>query len=238
MLRVNMFKKLTEIGLKHGTDKAYFHLFTEFYNDFFETYLNKEINILEIGIATGKSILMLKEYFPKSTVYAIDINEDSVNLNLGDGINKYLCSQDDFEKLNKIFENLKFDIIIEDGSHMTSHQQSSLGFFFNFLNKNGIYICEDLHTSYITNFIDTKITTIDIIENYCKTKNFTCELLNNEQIEYLNKNILDIVIFKRDKNAIKCYNCQNNNDNLESCFYCNTNLSPFDESITSIIRHK
>lgn len=233
-----MYKKLTEIGLKHGTDKAFFHLFTEFYNDCFENYLNKEINILEIGIAKGKSILMLKEYFPNANIYAIDIDKDSVNLELGDSVHKFLCSQDDFEKLNKIFNNLKFDIIIEDGSHMTSHQQSSLGFFFNFLNKDGIYICEDLHTSHNNEYINTTVSTLDILQNYCKTNKITCDLLNDRQIEYLNNNILNISFFERDKNAIKCYKCLQNNENNNSCIYCNTNLSPSDKSITSIIKHK
>lgn len=62
-MQVNNFKKLTEIGLKYETDKAYFHLFTEFYNDYFDEFLNKPINILEIGIASGSSLLMLKEFF-------------------------------------------------------------------------------------------------------------------------------------------------------------------------------
>jgi hypothetical protein len=130
-----MYSKLTELGLKYQTDKAYFHLFTEFYNDYFEKFLDRPINILEIGIFEGKSLLMLKEFFPESTIYSIDINPKSVDLNLGNNINKYLCSQDDFPKLQKIFNNIKFDIIIEDGSHMTSHQQTSLGFFFSYLEQ-------------------------------------------------------------------------------------------------------
>ena len=85
--------KLTKIGLKYNTDKAYFHLFTEFYDIYFNTFLDKKINILEIGILNGSSILMLKEYFPDATIYAIDINQNSVNLKLGDNVYTYLCSQ-------------------------------------------------------------------------------------------------------------------------------------------------
>ena len=98
-----MYKKLTEIGLRTKTDKAYFHLFTEFYNDYFETFLGRPINILEIGIAEGGSILMMREFFPNATIYAIDINQKSVNLELGENIHKYLCSQDDFVTLSNLF---------------------------------------------------------------------------------------------------------------------------------------
>ena len=233
------YKPLTEIGVKHGTDKAYFHLFTEFYNDYFELFKNKPINILEIGIFEGKSILMLKEFFPLATIYAIDINPSRVNLKLGDNIHNYLCSQDDCEKLKLLFNNIKFDIIIDDGSHMTSHQQISLGFMFPYLNKKGIYICEDLHTSYTSNYIDTDVTTLKILETYCQDKKISCDIINIEQLDYLNNNIDNVFIYERNMNAISCWSCkQENISNNDNCLHCNTNLSPSTKSITSILIHK
>jgi hypothetical protein len=233
-----MHSKLTEIGLKHQTDKAYFHLFTEFYNSYFERFLHRPINILEIGICEGNSILMLKEFFPESTIYAIDINPKSVDLNLGNNVNTYLCSQDNFCNLQKIFNNIKFDIIIEDGSHMTSHQQTSLGFFFPYLNSGGVYVCEDLHTSYRSEYIDTKDTTIDILEKYQATQKIECDLLAENKKKYLNENIMNLQIYERKKNALMCYKCKKNNiDMLEKCV-CATDLSPNNRSITSIFTHR
>jgi hypothetical protein len=83
---------------------------------------------------------MLKEFFPLATIYAIDINPASINLNLGDNVIKYLCSQDNFEYLKILFNDVKFDIIIKDGSHMISHQQTSLGFFFLFKKQRYVYL--------------------------------------------------------------------------------------------------
>jgi len=37
------------------------------------------------------------------------------------------------------------DVIIDDGSHASHHQQISLGVLFSLLNPGGIYIIEDLH---------------------------------------------------------------------------------------------
>lgn len=230
--------KLTQIGLKHGTDKAYYHLFTEFYSKYFDKFLDKPINILEIGIASGSSLLMLKEYFPKATIYAIDVNTDSVKLNLGENINTYLCSQIDFLKLNEIIKDKKFDIIIDDGSHITSHQEKSFGFLFPFLNKNGIYICEDLHTSFINAFIDTKVTILDILKNFNITKKIESTLIDNKNLEYLNDNISEIQIYYRNTNALKCYSCKNYNlQNFPTCS-CGINISPTDFSITSVIINK
>lgn len=237
-MEVNNLKKLTNIGLKHGTDKAFYHSFTEFYSEYFDKFLDKPINILEIGIASGSSLLMLKEYFPKATIYAIDINENSVNLKLGENINTYLCSQIDFVKLNEIIKDIKFDIIIDDGSHITSHQEKSLGFLFPFLNKNGIYVCEDLHTSLKRTFVDTKITILDILKNFNITKKIEATLIDSKNLEYLNENISKIEIYYRNTNALQCYSCKKyNSNNLPFCS-CGTNISPTDLSITSIIRHK
>lgn len=233
-----MHSKLTEIGLKYKTDKAYFHLFTEFYDGYFEQFLGRPINILEIGIFEGKSLLMLKDFFPEATIYSIDINPASVALNLGSNIHTYLCSQDDFPKLQQIFNNKKFDIIIEDGSHMTSHQQTSLGFFFQYLNSGGIYICEDLHTSYSPGYIDTATTTMNILENYQATKQIQCELFDIIQTNYLNENISDLQIYERKENALMCYKCKKPNNTCDNICACGTDLSPSDRSITSILIHK
>jgi 23S rRNA U2552 (ribose-2'-O)-methylase RlmE/FtsJ len=234
MFQIN---KLTEIGIKCQTDKAYFHLFTEFYMPYFEKYLDKHVCILEIGIAEGNSLRLLDSYFPNATIYAIDINEKSVQLKFGNNIHTYLCSQDNFQKLQELFNGIKFDIIIDDGSHLTSHQQKSLGFLFPFLNKGGIYICEDLHTSYRLDNVDTKITTMEMIEYFQNTKTIKTDILNMNQIEYLNKNIIDIVLYERKHNAIQCYGCKKYN--TEGMNYCNCgiNLSPSDRSITSVFIH-
>lgn len=232
-------KNLTKIGLKTGTDKAYYHLFTEFYDDYFTKFLGRPINILEIGISAGKSILMLKEYFPDATIYAIDINPESVNLDLGINVHKYLCSQDDFNNLTNLFSGIKFDIIIEDGSHLTSHQQTSLGFLFPYLKPSGIYICEDLHTSYINYYKNSSISTIDFITNYKNSGIFETNLLSEIQLKYLNQNVLDLEIYERSDNAIRCYNCnQENIDRINNCKSCGTTLSPLDKSITSVFTHK
>ena len=62
------------------------------------------------------------------------------------------------------------------------------------MNKDGNYICEDLHTSYNATFVDTSITTIKMIEYYQNTKTIKSNLLNKNQLEYLNTNIVDVVI--------------------------------------------
>jgi hypothetical protein len=46
----------------------------------------------------------------------------------------------------------KFDIIIDDGSHIMDHQIVTLNRLFKHLNDGGIYIIEDVCTSYWSNY--------------------------------------------------------------------------------------
>jgi len=235
-------KLLTKIGLNTFTDKAYFHLFTEFYNDFFFKFKDKEINILEIGILNGASIRMLACFFEKAKIYGIDNNPKSINdvkfPIFENRIKTYLCSQIDFNKIDELFKNIKFDIIIDDGSHLTSHQRKTLGHMFNYLNSDGIYICEDLH-AFLLGYNDVNPSTLEIFNNYIKTGNYYCDLISKEQENYLNNNIGMLEVYHRDRNAFMCYNCKRVNKLDEKVCSCGTTLDPINnKSITSILIHK
>lgn len=230
--------ELTNLGIYHNTDKAFFHSFTDFYYEYFKNLKENNLNILELGINHGKSLMMLRDFFTNSTVYGIDINPNSVK-DYGPRIKTFLCSQTDNNKLTELFRNIQFDIIIDDGSHMTLHQLQSLGFLFKYLKKSGLYICEDLHTSVISSFINSTTIPLNILNDYASNKLLNIPEILKEDNDYINDNIQDIVIYKRNKNAIKCYRCLTPNiKNLPQCSKCNINLSPTDLSITSIIVKK
>ena len=101
---------LTKLGIKYMTDKAYFHSFTEFYNNYFYQFQKLDnINILEIGIGEGGSLRMLNEFFPNANIYAIDINTNYVNTYYSDRIKTFECDENDFIRFNSLFSNIKFD---------------------------------------------------------------------------------------------------------------------------------
>jgi hypothetical protein len=238
-MNLENYKKLTQIGYKYDTDKSYFHLFTEFYHDFFEPWVDKEFNLLEIGICNGSSLKMLHEFFPRAHIYAIDINEPSVYRYYGDNIHTSLCSQTDIEGLKKVIGGKKFDIIIDDGSHMTSHQQISLGFLFPYLISGGIYVCEDIHTSLHSTYIDSKETTLDIFLRYQKTGIFENNLMKPSEVEYLRQNIKQLEIYTKNQHALKCYSCKTPNVKKNASCDCGVILDyNVDKSITSILTHK
>ncbi len=192
--------------MEFNTDKITYHNFWGFYESHFSKIKNKKINILEIGILNGESLKLLKNYFGKSNIYGIDINKIELN---EDRIKTYQMSQVDFEAFEKNFENIKFDVIIDDGSHMTKHQIDSFTYLFkNKLNNGGLYIIEDLHTSFRREYVNTDITAFELVKNI-NDKEF---LKTNFKLIYdFNEKIGDSFIFKKDENDF--------NDSITSIIY-------------------
>ena len=126
----------------------YTHYF-EIYERHFNRYRNQEIIILEIGVSHGGSLQMWKDYFgQKAKIYGIDIEprckefeEDNIHILIG--------SQSDRKFLEQVKKEIPpIDILIDDGGHMMKQQIVSFEVLFNHIKDNGVYLCEDLHTSY------------------------------------------------------------------------------------------
>jgi len=112
-------------------------------------FIGKNPTILEIGIQYGGSLDMWNYYFDNNCkIYGVDIDQkckelekhfNNVTIYIGDQENK------DFWKQLK---DIKFDIIIDDGGHTMNQQINTYESLINQLNEGGVYICEDVHTSY------------------------------------------------------------------------------------------
>lgn len=141
-------KRLTEVGLRTGTDKATYHGYTELYDDIFSQYDSPRI--LEIGIASGQSLRMYREYFNNPYIVAMDINPYTVVENC-----KLIAGdQSNVNDLQKCVEGEEpFDIILDDGGHYMAQQQITLGHLFRHVKSGGYYILEDIHTSFIGNWL-------------------------------------------------------------------------------------
>ena len=116
---------------------------------------SEPIRILEIGVSKGGSLEIWKKYFGKeSIVYGIDVNPECAKLEL-DGVNIRIGSQSDPIFLKElILEMGNPDIILDDGSHRGEHQQVSFTTLWPFLVEGGVYIVEDLATSYWSEYGD------------------------------------------------------------------------------------
>jgi len=121
----------------------------EIYDRHFSRFRNTNVHIVEIGIYHGGSIKMWKDYFgPNCKVFGVDINPNCKNLE-EDQIEIFIGDQEDRSFLNSLLKDIpRVDILIDDGGHFMKQQIVTFEELFNKIDKNGVYLCEDLHTSY------------------------------------------------------------------------------------------
>lgn len=112
-------------------------------------FRNKPVKIIEFGVNQGGSLNMWKEYFGKDAkIYGVDINPNCKKLTSGN-IEILIGDQEDRNFLKEVAETIgKVDIIIDDGGHSMAQQINTFEIIFPTLKDDGVYICEDLHTSY------------------------------------------------------------------------------------------
>ena len=134
---------------------------------FIEAYIRhishlKPKRVLEIGVQGGGSLKIWKDMFPEAEIVGVDIDE-GCKRNEEDRIKVIIGDQTDV----KFLETLgMFDIIIDDGGHKMTQQQVSLNtLLLNQLNEGGVYVIEDLHTSYWEQFLDIRRTTISVLKD-------------------------------------------------------------------------
>lgn len=126
------------------------------YFDIYDLHLskfkNREINLLEIGVAFGGSLWMWKEYFPKAAIYGLDIDEEC-RRHEGEGVIIMTGDQTSPADLKEISDRAGgFDIVIDDGGHEMNQQKTAFDTLFPLLNDGGVYIVEDVFTSYMDDF--------------------------------------------------------------------------------------
>jgi 23S rRNA U2552 (ribose-2'-O)-methylase RlmE/FtsJ len=123
-------------------DKDGIHTYVDTYDKLFAPF-QKGCSFMEIGLAMGDSIDLFDEYFDNSEIVGVDI---SVVFTPKKYKNDVAIIEADATKANflKTIEFKTFDIIIDDGSHMTQDQLDTFDLLKGKMNKGGIYVIEDL----------------------------------------------------------------------------------------------
>lgn len=143
---------LNDLAHKHITDKwDECHNYCPIYESLFEAKRNEVMNLLEIGVETGGSIRMFRDYFPNAIIHGIDI----VSCNdSGERTKGYIADQSKPEQLLSVIEQIgaRLEIIIDDGSHDMNDILISLKTLYPHLKDGGIYVIEDVE--HIRNFTE------------------------------------------------------------------------------------
>ena len=203
---MNEFLKFFNKNNKKDLHK-WLHYF-DIYEENFSKFKKKKITILEIGIAKGGSLRMWKNYFSSdSTIVGIDINPDCKKFEK-DNIKTYIGNQTDVNFLSSVIKDIgKPDIIIDDGGHTSNQQIISFNYLFGHLNDKGIYLVEDTHASYHSDFQDRQdgFTFMDYAKSladklnlwyqYYDYKIYKKEIIEKINMPYFTKNTYKISFY-------------------------------------------
>jgi len=148
-----MNESLDSLGLRYKTDKASSdHGYLGSYEEFLPVTKEDVFTFVEIGVFRGASALMWAEWFPNASIVGLDVKPPNLkaspkNLELivGDATENITV-----ERLKKRF--VAPLVVLDDGSHMWDQQRAALQRFWPWLKPGGIYIIEDLQSSYEAGF--------------------------------------------------------------------------------------
>lgn len=123
--------------------------FFDIYHQYFQKYRGQDITVVEFGVSHGGSLQMWKHYFgDKVRIIGIDIDprckqfeEAQIEIFIGDQENRKFL-QEIRSKIGPI------DLLIEDGGHKSGQQIATFEEFFPMIKPGGLFLIEDLHTSY------------------------------------------------------------------------------------------
>lgn len=133
---------------------SYFSTYERYFRDIRARHTDK-IKFLEIGIWNGGSIDMWSRYFgDRLELHMIDVNPNCLKLTQRfPNVKIHIGDQANPDFLKSIVNRFgHFDIILDDGGHTMIQQNVSFDVLFPWVSPGGIYICEDLHTSYWSSF--------------------------------------------------------------------------------------
>jgi Methyltransferase domain len=123
--------------------------YLDVYERHLSPYRDRQIFFLEIGVMDGGSLEMWRRFFgQEATIVGIDINPDCAK-RVDHPNYVRIGSQNDPAFLRRIIEEFGApDVVLDDGSHVARHQRASFDILFPSLKTDGLYIIEDVHTSY------------------------------------------------------------------------------------------
>ena len=150
---------LCDLAERYGSDKGpKKHRYTELYELLFRPFRNKPVTFLEMGLLIGgpehgvdagretrdlPSIRMWLDYFTEAQIIGLDISDFSWFEHLR--FRFVQCDMDDRANIARAAREIgAVDIVIDDASHASHHQQNAFLELFPALPSGGLYVIEDL----------------------------------------------------------------------------------------------
>jgi hypothetical protein len=186
-------------GVPHGYALDYFSLLSPFRGESFK--------LLEIGLedqskrsggpADAPSLRAWRDFFPHATVYGYDI--DDFGFMSGERMVTFQGDQgarDDLTRFVELHGDPGFRIVVDDGSHASSHQQISLAALFPCVEPRGLYVIEDLNWQPF----EEAPSTLDVLARFTEGGKIESPFITRTEARHL-EDTIDAVEIRRPNDA-------------------------------------
>ena len=201
-----IFKNQYAKPSKQEDKKIIAHGYAKIYEKYLKEHKDKNLNIIELGSFYGNASAAFYFYFKNSQIYSADINPD-MYLYRSKRLKNFFTdtsSRASIEK-NILSRNIKFDLIIEDASHMLKDQIISLFILFKNLRSGGFFIVEEIDfpekredMRVGQEFPDLKT----ILKKIVNKENFNSKYINENEKNYFLENFDTIKFYTGNINEI------------------------------------
>ena len=118
------------------------------YQQLLEPFQGRPISLLELGVHSGHSLLLWREFLPEARITGLDLRDPPDNITGLENV-AYICGrQEDSAVLDAASsENGPFDLIVDDASHVGRLTKASYLRLIGHLKPGGLYIFEDIAAS-------------------------------------------------------------------------------------------
>jgi len=131
---------MAELFAKHGTDKDNPHQYGPAYDELIPDRERIKA-VLEIGVWRGYSLNAWREAFPEAVIVGMD--SDNAHCPQVAGCEVHRADQRLRSDLDRVVAGRKFDLIVDDASHIAVDQLFSLFTLWPHLAPGGIYVVEE-----------------------------------------------------------------------------------------------
>jgi hypothetical protein len=215
---VERMDHLTYLADHFGSDKgtqSSAHFYTRIYTRLFQSIRNEVLTVAEIGLhrrdvdmrcihggnselakaSAAPSLEMWKAYFPNADIFGFDIDDFSkVKIDRCSIVRGDMSSRNDLAGFVHTIGR-PIDILIEDGSHTSHHQQIAFGYLFRYIRPGGMYIIEDLHWQDKREERNDSPKTRDILRRFQANGVIRSPYFTGEETAYIQENLKKVHLF-------------------------------------------
>lgn len=158
----NLFRT---IASKYDTDKNHNPYYLDAYEECFSSIRNDVKLVFEIGVLGGGSVRSFRDYFPNALIVGIDITPECIGIK-GDRIAIEIGDASDKAFMDSIITKYGHpDIVIDDGSHKSSHIRGAYNNLYEATKY--CYVIEDIGVQYMAynsgGYINDGVSAMEIV---------------------------------------------------------------------------